>query len=97
MHDKLSLSLWKYENDILDKTRYGIYPFIPLNIDDQDEHYVDIQLKQLQVENPILINPGAGWVTKRWSAESTATSAPTDVGPPPAAWAQGIFSKHKAS
>ena len=50
-----------------------ITPFIPLNIDDQDKHYVDIQLKQLQVENPILINPGAGWVTKRWSAKNYYT------------------------
>ena len=45
----------------------GISPLIPLDIPRDDIAYVDDRLEQCKVSNPVLLNPGAGWVTKRWS------------------------------
>lgn len=47
-------------------------PTIPLNISSADLHYVNEHLDRLEIKNPVLINPGAGWVTKRWPMKSYA-------------------------
>ena len=43
-------------------------PLIPLNVPAGEIEYVDRQLEALGVTGPVLINPGAGWVTKLWPA-----------------------------
>ena len=50
----------------------GIGPLVPLQIPSKSLHYVDQNLQKLKIEQPILINPGAGWVTKLWPAENYA-------------------------
>ena len=47
-------------------------PTIPLNISSSDLHYVNEHLDRLKIKNPILINPGAGWITKRWPIKNYA-------------------------
>ena len=49
-----------------------IGPLIPLDIPPEDIAYVNDQLEQCEISNPILLNPGAGWVTKRWSPRDYA-------------------------
>lgn len=48
---------------------------ISLTIPDRVESYLDEQLGKIGIENPILLNPGAGWPTKRWPVSCYATLA----------------------
>ena len=41
---------------------------IPFQIPIEDRNYVEKKLSTAEVKHPILINPGAGWVTKLWPA-----------------------------
>ena len=41
---------------------------VPFRISRDDEDYVRERLAALQAPRPVLINPGAGWVTKLWPA-----------------------------
>ena len=43
-------------------------PLVPFEIPRVDHEYVSLRLSELEVRNPVLLNPGAGWVTKLWSA-----------------------------
>jgi ADP-heptose:LPS heptosyltransferase len=43
----------------------SLIPFAP---PEPDCKYVDENLDQLEISRPILLNPGAGWETKRWAA-----------------------------
>ena len=52
----------------LDCSPNGASPLIPLNIPEEAFSYVDQQLSQAGITRPVLINPGAGWITKRWPA-----------------------------
>ncbi len=45
---------------------------IPLRIPAPDEDHVQRELARLDVSRPVVINPGAGWVTKMWPAENYA-------------------------
>ena len=47
----------------------GLSPAMPLFIPEEVQARVENQLAQMEVEDPILISPGAGWVTKRWSTQ----------------------------
>jgi heptosyltransferase-1 len=44
-------------------------PEIKFQIPRPDENHIKEELKRREIRNPILINPGAGWVTKRWPAQ----------------------------
>ncbi|MGH9338316.1 MAG: glycosyltransferase family 9 protein [Acidobacteriota bacterium] len=46
----------------------GASPLIPLEIPPEAENYVGTKLREHGIRNPVLINPGAGWVTKLWPA-----------------------------
>jgi ADP-heptose:LPS heptosyltransferase len=47
-----------------------IDPRIPLLIPEEDQQYIASQLRRFNVEDkPVLLNPGAGWVTKRWPSK----------------------------
>jgi len=48
------------------------FPHIPLEIPQSDQDYVDLKLKEAGLTDPVLINPGAGWVTKLWPAQQYA-------------------------
>lgn len=50
----------------------GASPLIPLDIPTEAFGYVDEQLRRNNVSNPVLVNPGAGWVTKHWPPENYA-------------------------
>ncbi len=50
-------------------------PVIPFSLPDSDCHYVRNCLRKRNLLNPILINPGAGWVTKIWPARQYARLA----------------------
>lgn len=52
----------------LDCSSNGASALIPLNIPEAAFSYVDRQLELAGMTNPVLINPGAGWITKRWPA-----------------------------
>ena len=54
----------------LDCSPNGASPLIPLNIPEEAFSYVDQQLSQAGITRPVLINPGAGWITKRWPAHN---------------------------
>ncbi len=41
---------------------------VPFQIPHQDQEYVRRRLSDLEMRRPVLLNPGAGWVTKRWPA-----------------------------
>ena len=43
-------------------------PLVPFNIPPEDQEYVRHRLSEFEIRNPVLLNPGAGWVTKRWPA-----------------------------
>ncbi len=45
---------------------------VPLNLPPADVEYVGRRLNSAQAPRPVLINPGAGWVTKLWPAENYA-------------------------
>lgn len=47
----------------------GISPKIMFQIPGLDEKHIKEKLKNHEIKNPILINPGAGWTTKRWPAQ----------------------------
>ena len=49
-----------------------IAPLVPLQIPPTALSYVDQNLRELKIKQPILINPGAGWITKLWPAENYA-------------------------
>ena len=53
----------------LDCSPNGASPLIPLSIPEEAFSYVDQQLDLAGIKHPVLINPGAGWITKRWPAE----------------------------
>jgi ADP-heptose:LPS heptosyltransferase len=42
---------------------------IPLDVPDQVEAFLDNQFGKLHIDTPVLLNPGAGWPTKRWPVE----------------------------
>ena len=52
----------------LDCRPNGASPLIPLNLPEEAGSYVDRQLDLAGITRPVLINPGAGWITKRWGA-----------------------------
>jgi lipopolysaccharide heptosyltransferase I len=54
----------------LDCSPNGASPLIPLNIPEAAFTYVDRQLALAGIQHPVLINPGAGWITKRWPAQN---------------------------
>ncbi|MEE8348033.1 MAG: glycosyltransferase family 9 protein [Acidobacteriota bacterium] len=54
----------------LDFSSDGASPLIPLEIPEEAVRYVDRQLELAGITNPVLINPGAGWITKRWPAQN---------------------------
>ncbi len=54
----------------LDCSPNGASPLIPLSLPDEAVAYVDRQLDLAEIKRPLLINPGAGWITKRWPAEN---------------------------
>ena len=43
-------------------------PLVPFQIPREDQEYVSRRLSDFEIRNPVLLNPGAGWVTKRWPA-----------------------------
>ncbi len=47
-------------------------PLIPLDIPSEAFDYVDDQLSKHNIAKPILVNPGAGWVTKLWPLRNYA-------------------------
>jgi lipopolysaccharide heptosyltransferase I len=53
-------------------SRNGASPLIPLDIPSEAFDYVDNQLSRNKISDPILINPGAGWVTKLWPLRNYA-------------------------
>jgi ADP-heptose:LPS heptosyltransferase len=52
-----------------------VNPVIPYRLPEAAEAYVEERLSELEVERPILLNPGAGWVTKLWPATEYARLA----------------------
>jgi lipopolysaccharide heptosyltransferase I len=50
----------------------GASPLIPLDIPTEAFQYVDDQLSRNKISDPILVNPGAGWVTKLWPLKQYA-------------------------
>ena len=50
-------------------------PVIPFSIPESDRDYVQRKLEELEIANPVLINPGAGWVTKLWPVRNYARLA----------------------
>jgi lipopolysaccharide heptosyltransferase I len=50
----------------------GASPLIPLEIPSEAFDYVDDQLGKNNIDKPILVNPGAGWVTKLWPLRNYA-------------------------
>ncbi len=54
----------------LDCTPNGASPLIPLTLPEEADSYVDRKLDLAGINRPVLINPGAGWITKRWPAPS---------------------------
>jgi heptosyltransferase-1 len=53
-------------------SRNGASPLIPLEIPSEAFDYVDHQLSKNSMAKPILVNPGAGWVTKLWPLKNYA-------------------------
>jgi len=53
----------------------GIGPVIPLQIPEASTRLVQQKLANQGINRPILLNPGAGWVTKLWPAAQYATLA----------------------
>ena len=53
-------------------TPNGASPSIPLDIPSDAFDYVEDQLLQRKIVKPILVNPGAGWVTKLWPLKDYA-------------------------
>ena len=43
-------------------------PLVPFEISREDQEYVSRRLSDFKIRSPVLLNPGAGWVTKRWPA-----------------------------
>jgi lipopolysaccharide heptosyltransferase I len=39
---------------------------IYLDLEETTLDYIETELSKLSIENPVLLNPGAGWPTKRW-------------------------------
>ena len=50
----------------------GASPLVKLDLPEESSRYVDEQLERLEITEPILINPGAGWETKLWPASNYA-------------------------
>ena len=53
-------------------SKNGASPLIPLEIPSEAFDYVDDQLGKNNIDKPILVNPGAGWVTKLWPLRNYA-------------------------
>ena len=53
-------------------SRNGASPLIPLEIPSEAFDYVDDQLSNSNIAKPIMVNPGAGWVTKLWPLRNYA-------------------------
>ena len=53
-------------------SKNGANPLIPLEISSEAFDYVDGQLSKNNIAKPILVNPGAGWVTKLWPLKNYA-------------------------
>jgi heptosyltransferase-1 len=53
-------------------SKNGASPLIPLEIPSEAFDYVDDQLGKNNIAKPILVNPGAGWVTKLWPLRNYA-------------------------
>ncbi len=53
----------------------GVGPIIPLRIPDASTRLVRQELTKHGIKQPILLNPGAGWVTKLWPASQYAALA----------------------
>jgi lipopolysaccharide heptosyltransferase I len=51
------------------------HPVVPFLIPEADQTYVERKLRENEIANPVLINPGAGWVTKLWPARNYARLA----------------------
>ena len=51
--------------------RAGRWQF-PLPRNSEDDRYVDDQLRRLEAEDFIIVNPGGGWKAKRWAPENYA-------------------------
>ncbi|HUV14112.1 MAG TPA: glycosyltransferase family 9 protein [Acidobacteriota bacterium] len=64
----------EYLLDLADPPRFQaqVSADMPLAIPADASRYVAKHLDRLQVKDPILLNPGAGWETKRWPAERFA-------------------------
>jgi len=64
----------EYLLDLADPPRFRAQASaeMPLALPAAANRYVDKHLERLQAKNPILLNPGAGWETKRWPAERFA-------------------------
>ena len=54
-------------------------PLVPFDIPREDQEYVKHRLSDFEIRNPVLLNPGAGWVTKRWPASEFGWLARTIV------------------
>lgn len=48
---------------------------IPFRVPPEADEYIDVSLRSLGMEHPVLINPGAGWNTKLWPPERYARLA----------------------
>jgi lipopolysaccharide heptosyltransferase I len=57
--------------DLVDPPRHGETDGaeVLLHFPDTVEAYLDKQFERLKIMNPVLLNPGAGWATKRWPVE----------------------------
>lgn len=64
----------EYLMDLVEPPRFKgpISPQIPLDIPAEAYNYVDDHLERLQAAHPVLLNPGAGWETKRWAPDCFA-------------------------
>jgi len=63
--------------DLVNPPRYpgSINAAIPLRVHQRARDHVDGQFERLGIDNPLLLNPGAGWPTKRWPLERFARLA----------------------
>lgn len=54
-------------------------PLVPFKIPREDQEYVRRRLSDFEIRSPVLLNPGAGWVTKRWPVSKYGWLAKTIV------------------
>ncbi len=64
----------EYLLDLADPPRFRgqVSADMPLAIPAEVSRYIEEHLERLHVKDPILLNPGAGWDTKKWPAERFA-------------------------